>query len=143
MEAALANDDEKQKPQFDMRPSDHHTTKRWRKQEAKQSIRHKEEGLKERHTQAKESRTFQEMKERRQEQAADFKELSAISISCFEKGDLQGFARQLERLEALKLGNIRSLINQEGQSLEKNEERAFNHEFEQQMHGGSDDDEDE
>jgi hypothetical protein len=44
-------------------------------------------------------------------------------------------------LEALKLGTIRSLLNQEIQTLEQTEQTAFNHDFAQQMNGGDDDEE--
>jgi hypothetical protein len=37
--------------------------------------------------------------------------MSEIAIAAFNKGDFGNFDRQLQRLETLKIGTIRSLIN--------------------------------
>ena len=65
--------------------------------------------------------------------------MSSLAISSFGKGDFDSFQRQLERLDALKLGTIRSLLNQEEQTLAQTEQTAFNHNFTQQMNGDDED----
>lgn len=55
--------------------------------------------------------------------------MSEIAIAAFNKGDFSNFDRQLQRLETLKIGTIRSLINQEVQLLEQKEGDLFNKDF--------------
>ena len=55
--------------------------------------------------------------------------MSEIAIAAFNKGDFSNFDRQLQRLETLKIGTIRSLINQEVQLLEQKEGEHFNKDF--------------
>ena len=55
--------------------------------------------------------------------------MSEIAIAAFKKGDFTNFDRQLQRLETLKIGTIRSLINQEVQLLEQKEGDLFNKDF--------------
>jgi hypothetical protein len=55
--------------------------------------------------------------------------MSDLAVSAFGRADLDTFQKQLERLEALKVGNVRSLINQEVLSLERTEGDAFNQGF--------------
>ncbi len=65
--------------------------------------------------------------------------MSSLAVSQFDKGDFDSFQRQLERLDALKLGTIRSLLNQEEQTLVQTEQTAFNNNFTQQMNGDDED----
>lgn len=117
-----------------MRPQDDHATKRWRKQSDKDRSREQDR--------SNEVLTYQERRERRTEAEKDFKSMADSAVAAFTSGDFRQFERQLERLDALKVGTIRTLLNQEIQTLTQTQADAFNRDFQDQMNGGDDENED-